>query len=144
MPIWPMSALMCKAGEEEVPGNDLAHQAVAPWQPCKSRLIIQAMHKLLPVGFRGNPRPEQNDPILSAVMQHFARRCAWDAAAELFAQVVCSHAPAVVHLCVALERLGRRDDALQVCLCSLRVSVSGFSHVFSYHASQTRQQQGCM
>jgi hypothetical protein len=68
---------------------------------------------LWPPGCRGCPRPEQNDVVLAAVLQHFARRAAWDAAADFFAEVAREHAPAVVHLCAALRRLGRGDDAVQ-------------------------------
>ena len=81
-------------------------------------VALQAMQRLWPPGFRGHPRPEQNELVLAAVLQHFARRCAWDAAAEFFTQVVREHAPAVVHLCVALVELGRSADALQVRCCA--------------------------
>jgi hypothetical protein len=76
-------------------------------------VFAQAKVRLWPPGCRGFPRPEQNDVVLAAVLQHFARRAAWDAAADFFAEVAHEHAPAVVHLCAALWRLGRGDDAVQ-------------------------------
>ena len=79
---------------------------------------MQASGKLWPPMCHGYPRPEQNDMVLAAVMQHFARRSAWDAAIEFFTQVVREHAPAIVQLSVALERVQRHNDAIQVRSCS--------------------------
>lgn len=69
---------------------------------------------LRPGGQRGGALPEDNDPMLAAVLQHFRRRRVLEGAVEFFTQVASLHAPAVVHLCCALEALGRTEDALQV------------------------------
>lgn len=69
---------------------------------------------LRPGGQRGGACPEDNDPLLAAVLQHFKRRRVMEGAVEFFTQVASLYAPAVVQLCAALNLLGRSDDALQV------------------------------
>lgn len=75
---------------------------------------VQVIEMLRPGGQRGGANPEDNDPLLAAVLHHFKRRRVMEGAVEFFTQVASLHAPAVVHLCAALSSLGRNDDALQV------------------------------
>lgn len=79
-----------------------------------SCVLLQALPRLWPQSFRGCPQPHQNDALLAAALQHFARRCAWDVAADFFACIVKSYAPAVVQLAHALCKLGRCTEALHV------------------------------
>lgn len=80
---------------------------------------------LRPGGQRGGANPEDNDPLLAAVLHHFKRRRVMEGAVEFFTQIASLHAPAVLHLCAALSSLGRNDDALQVRTVILLIHLAG-------------------
>lgn len=104
----------------------IAYQCILELKPdadaCYHNVAIpneQVLPRLWPQSFRGCPQPHQNDALLAAALQHFARRCAWDVAADFFASIVKSYAPAVVQLAYALCQLAKPSDALHVRLHSV-------------------------
>lgn len=76
--------------------------------------VVQQAYPLLEMDPFGSARPEDDDIVLCAVLQHFRRRRSWDAAAEFFGQLSSVYPAAVLQLSAAFRESGRIHDSLQV------------------------------